>query len=77
MRRATTTRGNAKYTFNAFANGVTPYISGEAGYWDIGTSDSFYGCTAGCLTIAPLGINYKNYTHWNVGVGWSYKVLTG
>jgi uncharacterized protein (TIGR02001 family) len=68
--------GNAKYTFNAFANGVTPYISGQVGYWDLGTTDAFYGCTAGCLVIAPAGIKLKSYTHWDVGFGWAYKVFT-
>jgi hypothetical protein len=68
--------GNAKYTFNAFANGVTPYISGQVGYWDLGTTDPFYGCAAGCLVVAPNGIKLKSYTHWDVGVGWAYKVFT-
>ena len=26
-----------------FANGVQFYVSGEVGYWDLGTSDAFYG----------------------------------
>jgi uncharacterized protein (TIGR02001 family) len=70
--------GNAKYTFNAFSNGVTPYISGQAGYWDLGTTDAFYGCTiaAGCLANSPNGIKFKSYTHWDVGFGWAYKVFT-
>jgi hypothetical protein len=71
---------NAKYTFNAFANGVTPFISGQVGYWDIGKSDSFY-CTlngggTACGGAFPTGIDYKNYTHWDVGFGWAYKVFT-
>jgi hypothetical protein len=63
--------GNAKYTFTAFANGVQPYISGEVGYWDLGTSDVFYAVPA-----FPTGIPYKSYTTWSVGVGWTYKVFT-
>jgi hypothetical protein len=75
---------NAKYTFNAFSNGVTPYISGQAGYWDLGRTDAFYSCTiaasaaasAGCSANSPNGIDLKNYTHWDVGFGWAYKVFT-
>lgn len=57
--------GNAKYTFPALANGVQFYTSGEVGHWDIGTSDAFYG-----------NIDFFNYTHWNLGIGWTYKVFT-
>jgi len=71
--------GNAKYTFNALSNGVTPYISGQVGYWDLGTTDSFY-CTSAnnttCGGAFPGGINLKNYTHWDAGFGWAYKVFT-
>ena len=75
---------NAKYTFNALSNGVTPYISGQVGYWDLGQTDAFYSCTigvtaaasSGCLANSPNGIDYKNYTHWDVGFGWAYKVFT-
>jgi hypothetical protein len=63
--------GNAKYTFPAFANGVKPYVSGEVGYWNIGTTDAFYAVPA-----FPAGIPYPKYTHWNVGLGWSWKVFT-
>lgn len=63
--------GNAKYTFVAMANGVTPYISAEVGHWALGTSDSFYGVPA-----FPNGIAYKDYTTWSVGIGWSWKVFT-
>jgi uncharacterized protein (TIGR02001 family) len=63
--------GNAKYTFAAFANGVQPYISAEAGYWDLGTSDSFYG-----NVNFPNGIPYASYATWSVGIGWTWKVFT-
>jgi len=63
--------GNAKYTFPAFANGVQPYISGEVGYWDLGTSDAFYAVPA-----FPTGVPYKSYTTWSAGIGWTYKVFT-
>jgi uncharacterized protein (TIGR02001 family) len=70
--------GTAKYTFAAFSNGVQPYVSGEVGYWDLGTSDSFYGCTiaGGCLANNPNGIPYASYATWNLGVGWTWKVFT-
>jgi hypothetical protein len=57
--------GTAKYTFPAFANGVQPYVSGDVGYWDLGTTDAFYG------TIA-----LPSYTTWNLGLGWTWKVFT-
>jgi uncharacterized protein (TIGR02001 family) len=63
--------GNAKYTFPAMANGMQWYVSGEAGYWDLGTSDAFYG-----NVNFPNGIPYASYTTWNVGIGWTWKVFT-
>ena len=71
---------NAKYTFNALSNGVTPFISGQVGYWDLGTTDNFYctlnGAGTACGGAFPGGINLKNYTHWDAGFGWAYKVFT-
>ena len=66
--------GTAKYTWAAFANGVQPYLSGEVGHWDLGTSDAFYGSGVG--TTFAAGIPYKSYTTWNVGFGWTWKVFT-
>jgi uncharacterized protein (TIGR02001 family) len=63
--------GNAKYTFPALANGVQFYASGEAGYWDLGTSDAFYG-----NALFPNGVPYASYTTWNLGIGWTWKVFT-
>jgi uncharacterized protein (TIGR02001 family) len=54
-----------KYTFPALKNGVAFYTSGELGYQWLGTSDGFYG-----------RIDYKDYTTWNIGLGWTYKVFT-
>jgi len=71
--------GTAKYTWAAFANGVQPYLSGEVGHWSMGTTDAFYGCTpavGGCLATNPRGIPLPDYTTWNVGVGWTWKVFT-
>src|SRR4029079_4220586 len=66
--------GTAKYTWAAFANGVQPYISGEVGHWSLGTSDAFYGTGVG--TRFAAGIPYKDYTTWNAGFGWTWKVFT-
>jgi hypothetical protein len=65
--------GTAKYTWAAFANGVQPYISGEVGRWDLGTTDSFYGIPG---TAFAGGIPLPSYTTWNVGFGWTWKVFT-
>jgi len=66
--------GNAKYVFPAFANGVQWYVSGDVAYWDLGTSDSFYGTGAG--TQFANGIPYSSYTTWSAGLGWTWKVFT-
>jgi uncharacterized protein (TIGR02001 family) len=66
--------GAAKYTFAAFANGVQPYVSGDVGYWDLGTSDFFYGTGIG--TTFANGIPYQSYTTWSLGGGWTWKVFT-
>lgn len=60
--------GTAKFTMpSGFfgASGIGSYISGEYGYQWLGTSDAFYGFT-----------NYKDYSTWNVGIGFTYKVFT-
>lgn len=51
--------------------GIGAYISGEGGYQFLGTTDAFYR-----VTPAPVGINYKDYATWNVGIGFTYKVFT-
>jgi len=62
---------NAKYTGPAFSNGAKPYISGEVGYWSLGTSDAFYAVAG-----FPNGIPYKSYATWNLGIGATWKVFT-
>jgi len=64
--------GNAKYTFQPFANGITPYLSGEIGYWNLGTTDAFYGIPVGM----PGGAPYADYAHWDIGVGFVWKTFT-
>jgi uncharacterized protein (TIGR02001 family) len=62
--------------------GLGGYISGDLGYWDLGTSNSFYGSTAtvnalGLPTVPfPNGVKYTSYATWDVGFGWTWKVLT-
>ena len=65
--------GTAKYAFPTFTNGVGVYVSGEFGYQWLGTTDSFYGLSG---LAGGAGINYADYATWNVGVGFTYKVLT-
>ena len=61
-----------KYTFPTFSSGVAVYLSGEAGYQWLGTTDSFYGLSG---LANGRGINYADYATWNAGFGFTYKVL--
>ncbi len=47
------------------------YVSGEIGRQWLGTSDSFYGVTG-----FPNGIDYADYNTWNIGIGFTWKVVT-
>jgi hypothetical protein len=49
------------------------YFSGDLGYWDLGTSNIFYATGA-----APFatGVKYTSYTTWDLGLGFTYKILT-
>jgi Bacterial protein of unknown function (Gcw_chp) len=65
--------GGAKFTAPSAAmpEGWGLYLSGEAGKWFLGTSDAFYGVIG-----FPLGIPYKSYTTWNVGIAITKSVFT-
>jgi len=52
-------------------NAVGWYVSGEFGEQFIGNSDAFYGTPA-----FPAGFKYVDYSTWNVGVGFTWKVFT-
>jgi uncharacterized protein (TIGR02001 family) len=52
-------------------SGIGGYISGDLGYWALGTSDSFYGVPA-----FPNGVKYASYWNWDAGFGWTYKAFT-
>src|SRR5437868_4836401 len=59
------------------SSGVGMYISGEFGRQWLGTSDAFYGTTTATAFGGPfpLGIPEPSYNTWNIGVGFTYKVL--
>jgi hypothetical protein len=57
-------------------SGIGAYVSGEFGRQWLGTSDTFYGVTAGNGFPASATINYADYNTWNIGVGFTYKVFT-
>jgi len=67
------TVGNVTFTAPStwFQSGLGMYVSGDVGYWDLGTSDAFYGVPA-----FPAGVKYTSYANWDVGLGFTYKVLT-
>jgi Bacterial protein of unknown function (Gcw_chp) len=48
-----------------FANGLGAYVSGDLGYWSLGTTDLFYG-------PVPL----PSYTTWDAGIAFTYKAFT-
>ncbi|HTV37198.1 MAG TPA: TorF family putative porin [Xanthobacteraceae bacterium] len=63
------TTGNLTFTAPSAwfpsTSGIGGYVSGDLGYWALGTSDAFYGFT-----------KYTSYATWDAGFGWTYKVLT-
>lgn len=52
-------------------SGIGAYLSGELGHYWFGTTDSFYG-----TAFFPGGIKLPEYTTWNVGLAFTYKVFT-
>jgi hypothetical protein len=67
------TTGNLTYTVPSamLLGGIGMLISGDAGYWALGTSDSFYAVAG-----FPNGISYKSYWTWDAGVSFTYKAFT-
>jgi hypothetical protein len=67
--------GNVTFTAPTtwFTNGLGMYASADVGYWDLGTSNIFYA-----TGVAPFaaGVKYTSYTTWDLGLGFTYKVLT-
>ena len=52
-------------------NGLGVYVSADLGWWQIGTTDAFYGVSA-----FPGGIPYKSYANWDAGLAFTWKVVT-
>ena len=48
-----------------FPNGIGAYVSGDVGYWELGTTDAFYG------TIA-----LPSYWNWDAGLAFTWKIFT-
>jgi uncharacterized protein (TIGR02001 family) len=71
--------GTAKWTAPSTVQlplGAGLYISGDAGYWWLGTSDAFYGAFSAAHPTFALGIPYTSYANWDLGFGFTYKVFT-
>jgi hypothetical protein len=69
--------GNLTYTTPSTwwgDTGLGAYVSGDLGYWDLGTSDAFYGTFAGNPFVN--GVKYTSYTNWDAGFGFTYKAFT-
>lgn len=73
------TTGNVTFTAPSSwfpANsGIGGYISADLGYWDLGTSNAFYGTNVAGSPFA-FGVKYTSYTTWDAGFGWTYKAFT-
>jgi uncharacterized protein (TIGR02001 family) len=67
------TVGNIVLTAPAawFADGLGAYISGDGGYWKLGTTDAFYAVPG-----FPAGIPYASYWNWDAGLGFTWKSFT-
>jgi len=65
--------GNAMLTAPGswFADGVGAYVSADVGWWQLGTTDAFYGVAA-----FPGGIPYKSYANWDAGLALTWKAFT-
>jgi uncharacterized protein (TIGR02001 family) len=61
--------GTAKFTGPTLMNGVGWYVSGEVGHYWIGTMDFD--------PIAyPIPFDFPDYTTWNAGLGFTWKIFT-
>jgi hypothetical protein len=67
------TVGNITFTApsSMLPSGIGMAISGDLGYWALGTSDSFYAVVG-----FPNGIPYTSYWNWDAGVSFTYKAFT-
>ena len=80
------TVGNITYTVPTamLPSGIGMLVSGDLGYWALGTSDNFY-CTAtvavsltqaACGAPYPNGVPWASYWNWDAGVSFTYKAFT-
>ena len=84
------TTGNITYTVPSamLPGGIGMLISGDVGYWALGTSSNFY-CTTGfpngspvvtpgnvCAGAFPGGVPYQSYLTWDAGISFTYKAFT-
>src|SRR5262249_55686971 len=64
-----------KFTFeNLIASAITVYVSGEAGYYWLGTTNLQPGVYTN--TAGTTGANLPDYAYWNAGFGFNWKVFT-
>jgi uncharacterized protein (TIGR02001 family) len=73
--------GTAKYVMPAtfLPSGVGMYVSGELGYYWLGTTDLAVSSTGFAVYVNNAGtggIDLPSYAYWNAGIGFTYKVLT-
>jgi len=68
--------GTAKFSApeNFLPNGITMYVSGEAGYYWLGTTNLVPGVFVD--NAGTGGWDLPDYAYWNVGIGFSWKVFT-
>jgi uncharacterized protein (TIGR02001 family) len=70
--------GTAKWAGAPFRVNIGPidelgwYLSGEVGHYSFGTTDF----VPGVFGFGGVGINLPDYTTWNVGLAFTYKVFT-
>jgi uncharacterized protein (TIGR02001 family) len=50
--------------------GIGASLSGDVGYWQLGTSDAFYAVPA-----FPGGVPYPSYLTWDVGLTFAWKAF--
>ncbi len=68
--------GTAKFTTpeNMLPHGLIAYLSGEAGYYWLGTTNLVPGVFVN--NAGTGGWDLPDYAYWNVGVGLNWKVFT-
>lgn len=72
---ATYASATAKYTVPSAlfgSSGIGSFVSGEVGRQWFGKGDNFYSVPVGIIG----GLKYSDYTTFNIGLGFTYKVFT-